>query len=221
MELILHIIYNELMKNVQAYGNKDNLHCLQSCVRSTLEYFIPNKRFSKNYIDSKTLFDRKSLSWILPSVVWLDYLGLKVKLFSPFDYPRLIREGEGYLREFKGEDIFNYERSKGSYLNLDQIRKSAEEMIKKNLWVNRLMEIDELTKLLVNNSCLAIGKTIHEWLSNNFVKQGTQHYILFLEANNNQKWIVHDPGKPLIKYREIQQLINNYYIYGDILLIER
>lgn len=207
------------MKIVPAYGNRDNLHCLQSCVRSTLEYLLPNKRFSKNYIDTKTEFNKESLSWMLPSVDWLDKLGLNVKLYSPFDYSRLVCEGELYLREFKGEDIFDYEKRKGSYLNLDKIRKSADYIITNNLWINRQIKFQEIIQFLKNKNCLIIGKTVHEWLDNNYIK-GAQHYVLIIEPGSSDHLIVHDPGKPLKEYREINSSINNHLIFGDALIIQ-
>ena len=208
-----------IMKNVPAYSNKDNKHCLQSCIRSILEYSVSNKKFTKNYIDSKTIFNN-GWSWLPPSIVWLNSLGLKVKLYSIFNYAEFASKGEEYLLQFKGQVVFSHEKSNGAYNQINKIRESTKEMISKGYWVNKILEDFEIRSFLSKQNNLALGKTVYEWLEGKFII-GASHYVLILESDQNNDWIVHDPGKPLKKYRLVHPKINDQKIFGDIVLIEK
>jgi hypothetical protein len=211
------------MKIVPFYSNtSDNLHCLQSCIKSILNFYLPNKRFSDQEIDEAT-FNTKGWSWIAPSVNWLDDLGFKVKFFCPpsFSYFEFISKGDEYMEKFKGKAVYEYEKQNGSYEDISFIQKSAELMIKRKLLEQRILSNSDLAQLLKNEQVLAIGKTAHEWLSGNYppLEELHSHYVLIIKEYSSEKWKVHDPGLPPVSERKVNKTIHNHNIFGDILVI--
>lgn len=211
------------MKVVPFYPNSpDNLHCLQACIKSVTQYYFPDKHFSDKEIDVFTCFE-SGWSWIIAAVNWLDELGLQIKLYSPFPYDQLILEGEKFMKKFKGEAVYEYEKQNGSYKNLPLIQKSAELMITRKLWEQNKLNNSDLAQLLKNEQVLAIGKTVYEWLSGNYLplEKLHSHYVLIIKEYSPGIWKVHDPGLPPAPERKVSNTINNHDIFGDILVIAR
>lgn len=210
--------YTEHMKIVPFVANEsDNQHCLQANVKSILIYFEVD--FLESEVDMMTGFFGEP-SWLPHCVNWLNEKGLKVKLYSPFDYNRLVVEGENYIREFKKE-IYHKEKIEGHYNHLNKIQKAAKIMINNKLWEQKKLSIDELNNLLLADNTLAIAKTIHEWLDGNSIA-GTSHYVTVIKQYQPGQWLIHDPGLPPKPRRKVSQLINqNLNIFGDILTISK
>lgn len=204
-------------KDVPFFPNEpDNNHCLQSCVKSVLSFYFPKKVFSTKTIENKTIFNN-GWSWLPPSVCWLNELGLKVKLYSKFDYLQFADMGEMYLKEFKRE-AFEIEKRNGSYQNINTIQKYSNLMINNHLWVYKKMEIENLCKLLSKPNTLAIAKTVYQFLDGsnpNTVSDPVSHYIIIIKEYNYHQLLIHDCGLPPKPNRKIAKNI----LFGDILLI--
>lgn len=210
-----------MTKIIQSYPNlQDNKHCLLACTRSVLSYYLPKTNFSDSEIDEKTLFN-DGWTWLPPLAVWLDSLGLKIKLYSPFEYDRLANEGDSYLREFK-KHAYDIEKANGSYNNLDEIRESCSQVISKDLWDRNRLDPNQLASILKSENTYAIGKTVYELLSGKPVPNNnlTSHYVLVIKEYNYSEWRVHDPGPPYNPERKIPKLYNGQNIFGDILVVE-
>lgn len=161
------------------------------------------------------------MSWLPHSVNWLYELGLNVKLISPFRYDELALRGEEYLRDFKGDTIFQKEKNEGQYNNLDKVKEACEVMVKNNLWVNSKMSISELSNFLNIADNVAIAKTVHEFLSGNAVAE-TSHFVTVMKEYKPGEWLIHDPGLPPIERRKVKQVIGNgLEIFGDIVTISK
>lgn len=206
------------MKVVPFYPNQtDNLHCLQSCVRSVLDFF--EIQYKENEVDEKTGFFG-AMSWSPHAVNWLFEKGLDVKLISPFEYDKLATEGEQYLRSFKGP-IFDKEMSEGQYKFLDKVREASKQMVENHLWVNKKLTIEELKIELKDEKTLAIGKTIHEFLDGIAIA-GTPHFVTIIKEYSVGTWLINDPGLPGIERRKVPQTIgDNIAIFGDIVLVSK
>jgi hypothetical protein len=182
-----------------------------------LSFYFPNKSFSDEEIDKETM-QEGGWSWLPPAVVWLNKLGLKAKVYSRFDYKRLYKEGEEFMKEFKGETVYLHEKANGTYKNLSLIQGSCKEMVKLGLYKERMMSKDELAVELNDKNTLAIGKTVYEWLAGRYI-MGNSHFIVVIKEYTPGVWRINDPGLPEIKDRKVQQTINNHDILGDILLV--
>src|SRR3989344_5815405 len=207
------------MKIVQAFPNKqDNTHCLRSSVKSILSFYLPDRKFTELEIDKNTGYHKGYFSWMPQTVIWLNELGLKAKLFSPADYKEIGIRGLAYLKELKKDGIFEIEQQRGEYRYITEIQQAAQEMIRLNLWVNKLLSVQELETHLLDEDTLTICKTVYEWLDDKYIA-GISHYVVVVKKYSPLTWIIQDPGLPKIQDRKVKQYINNHSIFGDIILI--
>lgn len=206
------------MKIVPFYPNEsDNLHCLQSCVKSVLSFYgiteLPDD------FDEQTGFFG-SMPWSIHAVNFLYSQGLNVKLVTPFSCDRLVSEGEKYLEQFKGSQAFAKEKAEGQYNHLEKIRDAATDLISNNLWEERRMSISDIESFLSSENNLVIAKTVHEWLSGNLV-MGASHFVTVIKEYNYQQWLIHDPGLPPVERRKVNKSLGSVgNIFGDIITIE-
>jgi len=208
------------MKIVKCFPNSpDNTFCLQACVLSVLSYYFQSK-FSEEEVAKSTDYHPKFFSWCPRTVVWLNQLGLDVKLYSPGDYERIGKEGLKYLKESKGQ-YFELEKKRGDYQYLPEIQIAIREMLNKNLWVKESLSIEKLRGELKNKQTLAIGKTIMEWLDGKYI-EGTAHFVTVVKEYSPMVWLVQDPGgRNPVPNRKVNQYINNESIFpGDIILVK-
>ncbi|MBU0974872.1 hypothetical protein KKD03_04185 [Patescibacteria group bacterium] len=205
------------MKIVPYYPNsEDNIHCLQACIKSALAFYFPNEKFEDNVVDQKTL-QIGGWSWFPPAVCWLNSLGIKVKIYSIFDYNRFASEGENYLREFK-KWFYEVEEKAGAYKNLKELQDFTKKMISNNLWANEIIDSEKLIELLKDEKTLAIGKTIYESLDgtpSSQVKNPTSHFVLLIKEYNYHQWLLHDPGLPERPNRKVEKSLH----LGDVVVL--
>lgn len=210
------------MKVVPFFPNADDdLHCLQACVKSVLKYYFPKRNFTDERIDEKTGFS-DGWSWLPPTVVWLNELGLKVHLYLPatiFDYEVFSQKGTDYLKEKWKEDRFEREEKAGALKNISIIQKSTKEMVEKGFLKKERLGVKQLTDKLEKSKNLAIGKTVYTWLAGNYTL-GNSHFVLVIKKYSTTMWRAHDPGLPPHENRKVPLKINNHSIFGDIVLIE-
>ena len=207
------------MKLVKAYSNTfDNTFCLQASILSVLNYYFSGKVFSEEEVGVNTDYHPKYFSWFPKSVVWLDKLGLDVKLYSPADYKRIGIEGLEYLKELKGK-MYEVEEKRGEYKYLPEVQIAIKEMISSNLWIDKMLSVEELRNELKDQDTLAIGKTIYEWLDGNYIA-GKSHFITIVKEYSSEVWLIQDPGLPKKQDRKVNQYINGHSILGDIILIK-
>ena len=209
------------MKVVPFFPNSDdNLHCLQACVKSVLAYYFPKRSFSDKKIDEQT-GQIGGWSWLCPSVVYINSLGLQTKLFCPafgFDYGRFSKLGQSYLKQVWGKERYAKEEANGALRNIAFVHHAAMELIDNGLWEDSQMETTELSKLLERENVLVIGKTIHEWLSGIDVN-GVPHFALLIKEYSKTQWRIHDPGLPPIDNRKVNKMLNRHRIFGEIAVI--
>lgn len=208
------------MKIVKAFANKqDNTYCLQSCIKSVLDYYFADKDFEEHDIELNTGYHKGFYSWTPQCVIWLNKLGLDAKLFSPADYKEIGKRGLEYLEELKKGGIFEIEQQRGEYHYIGEIQQAAQEMVKKGFWVNKLLSVKELEDSLNDESILAVSKTVSEWLDGNYIA-GKSHYVVAVKKYSPLIWRIEDPGLPVVQDRKVNQYINSHSIFGDTILIK-
>lgn len=206
------------MKIVPFYPNEnDNLHCLQSCVRSALDFYGITE-LPEDFDDQTGFFG--SMPWSIHAVNFLHDQGLKVKLITPFSCNKLVTQGEEYIEQFKGSTVFAREKAEGQYTHLDKIREAAKDLIKNHLWEEKRMSLSDIASFLASDNNLIIAKTVHEWLSGNLV-MGTSHFVTVIKEYNYLQWLIHDPGLPPKERRKVTKSLGSVTnILGDIITIE-
>ena len=209
------------MKIVKFYKNTvDNTHCLQACIKMLLSFYFPKRKFEDSKIDQKTL-QEGGHTWFPPAVCWLDELGLKTLLFckaSSFNYKFFANDREKYLKQKWPKERYQKEKDNGAFKNIDQVQNASKIMVSKKLWIPKRLNDDELSKKIEDDQTLAIGKTIHQWLSGIYT-DGSPHYVLIQKRYSPTQWKVHDPGLPPLENRKVPVTINCHSIFGDILVV--
>jgi hypothetical protein len=204
------------MKFVPFFPNDDdNEHCLQACVKSLLAFYLPNQTFSDKEINEKT---GGNWAWMPPTVKWLNELGIKAQLYSSFDYEQFASQGESYMKAVRGEQAYLKDKAVGAYNNIPFVQEATKQIIKENLFIKKHLSVEELTNMLSDEKTLAIGKTVWEWMDNNYI-EGVQHYVLTIKKYSPGMWKIHDPGLPPKPERKINATINNHPILLDVIVV--
>lgn len=87
------------------YSNtSDNTHCFQAAVKMLAKYYWPKEEYSWKELEEKTAKIKDLWTWPMAGVLWLQNKGLEVIDIEIFDYSRFIKEKEGYLISFYGEE---------------------------------------------------------------------------------------------------------------------
>ena len=212
------------MKDVPFHPNEeDNLHCMQSCVLSVLDFY--NVSYEIDEVDFNTGFFGGP-SWSPHAVNWLNNKGLSAKLFSIFDYSQLVSDKENYLRSFKTHGVFEKEKREGQYEHLDEVILASDEMVNNGSWDKSKLSIPDLAKFLKVSTHIAIAKTMTTYLGGIYNNFGNSHFVTVLEQYSQNKWIIHDSGLPPIPYRKVPQTIRHpgsdpTSIFGEIILIKK
>lgn len=209
------------MKSVPFFPNTlGNDHCLQSCTKTILSYFVPTHKFSDIQIDSKT-GQVGGFTWTPPLVVWLNDLKLNAKLYSTFDYSTFGVYGIDFLRRSWPKSRFDQEKKSGSFKNIKFVQDKAFQMFTHKYWEGRELNIIEIAHFLKNVNGLIIGKTLYELLDGgkNISISQTPHYVVILKESDKDNWVVHDPGLPGVPSRIVPKLYNGNSIFGDIITI--
>lgn len=197
------------MKIVPFYENlPDNKHCLQACIKMASEFLLKKTSFTNlDEIDS-LIAPSKEWAWFPPGVIYLNNnLGLKVKLYSIFDYEKFIIKGKEYCKDlWAGSNKYQEQKDNNCFADLNFVQKNAQEMIDKKLWKKIKIDDLELTKLLSNEKLLAIGN-------------GNGHFKVIIKKYSPGRWELHDPGLYSTKANQkIDGQIEN--IFGEILVVE-
>ena len=74
------------------------------------------------------------------------------------DFNAFVQDEEGYMKEIKGEDRYEFEKAKGSYDNLSSIVDESTEMLRRGLWIKEMLSIKDLKLALEDETTLAIAK---------------------------------------------------------------
>ncbi len=209
-----------MVKTIPFFENSsDNLRCLQACVRSLLSFYFPNKEFTLEEVDRRTL-QFGTWSWLHPSALFLHDLGLTAELYSPFDYAAFGERGMEYLKDIWPAERIAYEEQHGGLKNLDLIQAAAKGAAEAGVLEKQAIGLEELRTRLEQPNTFAIGKTKYEWLAGLPVLPGTAHYVLLIKEYKPNTWRIHDPGYPGIENRKVPQTLGPMNILSDVLVID-
>jgi len=172
-------------------NSKDDFHCVQSCLKSVLKVYFPNKSFSFSYLDEATAHKRNKLTWDFATLLFLLKKGFDIVYISNFDYKKFSEKGEKYLRHLWRNDVYQFQKE---YSNLKQEQNFAVKLSKEKRinYLKRSAKLSDLRIFFQKEYFILVAV-------NPFVFDGEDEYgsHMVLITNITKNFIYfHDPGLP-------------------------
>jgi hypothetical protein len=184
------------IRKVPFFGNPDNTHCFQACVRMLLKYFMPNLDYSWAELDKLT--GKKEGLWTSPlyGMIQLKQMGFEMIDIGVFDYERFSQEGESYVKERYGEKVGTEQIE---HCDIPTEMKNVELFLECIELEQRLPDLKDIIDLLKAgylvicnvNSCML-----------NDLPNYIGHFVLIYHIGSDYI-LMHDPGLPPNESRKV------------------
>lgn len=175
---------------VPFYGNTpDNTHCYQAALKMILKYFLPEKEFSWEELETITAKVEGLWTWPIASMLWLEQQGFQLINIEDFDYHQFIEKGGQYLIDEYGEEVGN---SQIAHSDIVQEQKLSQELIKTIPILKRIPALEDIKKLL--NQGYLITSNVNGRILND--KTGYAGHSIVITGFNKTNLNIHNPGLP-------------------------
>jgi hypothetical protein len=178
--------------NIPFYKNtKDNLHCVQACLKSVLKYYFPHKNYSFQYLDKVTYHRKNKWTWDFGMMLFLARLNFKVIYIADFDFYKFATLGEKYLIKIWSKDVYETQKK---FSDFKQEQKLSRLVIKnrKIKLIKKNPTIDDINSLYKKEYLLLVSINPY---SLDRVKGYASHLVVI--TNLTSRMITfHDPGLP-------------------------
>lgn len=188
-------------KNIPFYPNlKDDLHCLQACLKMVLKFYFPKKNYSYSELDKISRHVKGKWTWQGSSLLELSKLGFEVVNIENLNYIKFSQTGEEYLQKIWSPEVFE---SQKKFSNLKQEQQVAKKLIKdkKIKLINRQAQIGDIEYYFSNNFTVLVSL-------NPCVLQKQDCYashIVVVTGVDSQGVAFHDPGLPAQKNKKVSK----------------
>lgn len=176
------------MKDVPFYGNlEDNRHCAVAVQRSIIEYFT-GRKVNWEYVEKLSGFQNSKAAWTVDIWTRLAKQGFDIRMVEPFDYRAYAKRGEAYLHELYKPETVEWQLQNSNILDIKDFDVFLQ-TVKPECRRPRLQDID---------SMLEDGRLVFVVLNAKALndKPGySDHAVLVLQQDNDD-YIIHDPGLP-------------------------
>jgi hypothetical protein len=184
------------LRKVPFYGNPDNTHCFQACIRMLLKYYTPTLEYSWAELDKLTGKKEGLWTWPLYGMIQLKQMGFDVVDIEDFNYERFSQEGEAYVKERYGEEVGT---AQIEHSDIPYEMKNAELFLKCLEFEPRLPDLKDI-RCLLNGGYLVICN-VNSCILNNLPGYSC-HFILINDIGSEHLHI-HDPGLPPNESRKV------------------
>jgi hypothetical protein len=162
-----------------------------------LKHYWPNKEYSWEELERITAKVEGLWTWPTAGMLWLQDNGFEVHDVEAFDYTTFVEKGENYLIELFGKAVA---REQISHSDINQEIEYAKQIVKKGLCESRIPNLTELKKQL-DEKYLLICNVNSRALNH---KDGYAGHFVLLTGYTDFGFIMHDPGPPGVKNREVK-----------------
>jgi hypothetical protein len=98
------------VKSIPFYSNTpDGTHCMQASLRMVLKYFLPERDYSWEELETMTAKLPGKATWPTQMLLNLQKQGFAVKMIEGFDGPAFVRDGGEYLRRTFGDEAADWQ----------------------------------------------------------------------------------------------------------------
>lgn len=185
--------------HIPFYPNtKDNMHCMQACLKSVLKYYFPKKKYSYRYLDVVTAHQPRRLTWNSAAAVFLLNAGFEVMIIEDFSYASFARFGQRHLKKVWPVEMFRYQK-KYSHLKQEQIL--AEKLV-----TDRRMTLTERPATIRDVRSLVARGYLVICFINPYVLCGQTDYgshSVLVTRLTKDTVTFHDPGLPPKKNKTV------------------
>lgn len=191
------------MKDIPFYPNlKDNLHCLQACLKMVLKYYFPKKNYSYLELDKISRHVKGKWTWQGSSLLELSKLGFEVVNIENLDYCKFAEGGEHHLKTIWTPEVFNLQKK---FSDLKQEKSIASKLARnKNIkLINRQVRLGDIENYFSKD--YIVLASVNPCV---FQKQNCYASHLVVVVNINSKIVTfHDPGLPPQENRTVPRKI--------------
>lgn len=187
------------MLKIPFYRNtKDNLHCLQACLKSVLKFYFPKNDYSFKYLDRVTAHKKGKGTWLSAALLFLAQKGFDIINIEIFDYKKFARLGEKYLKRLWTDEIFQTQKRFSDFKN--------EQRLAKILIKDKRIKLEKRSATLRDIRYFFRKKYILLCTINPYVLEGKKGYYSHLVVVTDVKKdtiTFHDPGPLPLKNRKV------------------
>lgn len=176
-------------------NHKDNMHCVNAVFRMVHQYFF-GKDLTWKEIDELTKAIPGKATWTFIGEMEFAKKGLRVTNIEPTDYRRLYKEGVNYLKRVVGKNTADYYLKKS---NIVSVLKYIPEYLSIVKHETKRASVQEVIGYLKKGAL--VGAEINSRILNKRPGFGL-HFVLLYDFDG-KNIILHDPGLPPIKAREV------------------
>jgi hypothetical protein len=187
------------MFKIPFYKNtKDNLHCVQACLKSVLKYYFSDQTYSFKYLDKVTHHQKNKWTWDIAMMLFLVRLNFEVIYMADFDFYKFAVLGEKYLRNLWSHKVYETQKR---FSDFKQEQKLAKLLIKnkKVKLIKKYPNIKDL-KLLYNKEYIILVSINPYRLEK---EKGYASHLVIVTNLTKKTITFHDPGLPPHPNRKI------------------
>ena len=184
-------------KDVPFYANReDGMSCMLAVYRSIIKYFL-GKELTWEELEELTGYEPKRPAWTAKALTTLatEY-SLGIKVIEPFNYKRFASLGKDYLYDFyDNEEVEWYLKN----TNVLEIKPYLTKFIAAIRPLCRRATLEDIDAMLVEGRLVTI--TLNGRILDG--KEGYSGHMVLLIAQDDDNYIVHDPGQPPLPNRHL------------------
>ncbi|NIM47131.1 MAG: hypothetical protein GTN40_03165 [Candidatus Aenigmarchaeota archaeon] len=175
-----------MKKEVPYFKQPDDTHCFQACLKMVLKYFFPEKDFTYEELDKISDKPKDKWTWCCAAAIQIKKMGLKIKIYSNFDYNEFTKTGANYIRKKYDKEIAE-ETIEMS--DIESEIENAKKMIKENIFELKELLFEDIEKTFKDYVIILLinSRTINS-------KPGYAGHFVVLTGFDENNVYVHDPG---------------------------
>ena len=137
-----------MIKILPFYSHPGEGRCFQACLKAVLKVLQPDKDYDYDELDRISGRPRGNFgTWPVKPAIELSKMGFYVKYYSCVDANRFITEGMDYFKQILPPDVI----SRIHLESFEEARRLAPEMLRMNLFEQKKVDFDYLSKELEND----------------------------------------------------------------------
>ena len=193
------MIYGDINNPPPFYENWDDVHCMECTMRSVLQYFEPDREFTRDNVNKLTNKIEGKCSWPYFCMKSLLDNGYKIKFITPFGIHHIIEKGFKYhLINTQGEE--NAVNTIAISPPIDDIETACAEIINHK----NLIEIEKISEVSDIRDMLKDGYLINSMIDARALnkRDGYNGHSVLIYAMDDTHIYFHDSGLPPIPNRK-------------------